>query len=80
MNLDEIYAEPLNVNPGDKVKLWVYSYGDTRLFHVMYILDGHYQDQKFIVCRYYGKVKQWWHHEMIEEKDFKLRRERAKKE
>jgi hypothetical protein len=75
---DEIQAEALDVKPGDKVNLWFWSLGQHRLCHVMYILDGHYKDQIFVVVRYYGKRKQWWHHEMIEENDFKQRREKAK--
>jgi hypothetical protein len=78
MSYDELNNEPLNVSLGDEVNLHLSSIGEIRKFHVMNVLDGHYQDQKFIFGRFYGKRKQYWHHIILDEFEFKLARDRAR--
>lgn len=36
--------------------------------HIMYVLDGVYEDEKLIVYRHFGKYRRWWHQLMCTDK------------
>jgi hypothetical protein len=78
MGYKEIDQEPLDIAAGDSVRLHFRDIGEIRKFHVMQVIDGYYDGQKFIFGRFYGKHKQYWIHRLIEEFDFKHMRHLAK--
>lgn len=54
---------------GDSFRVKFPYYWESKKIHIMYILDGYYDDEKLVVIRYFGKRKQWWHEELFKLKD-----------
>lgn len=70
--LDEIENAMPNIQVGKTYRCNFYHLSHTVKAHVRYVLPSIYKNQPpLIVFAHYGKYKQWWHEEMLNQTDFK---------
>lgn len=72
VNYDCLDYEDFTIQVGKSYHIYASETSRLTKVHIMFILDGFYDEQKIIIYRFYGKYKKWWHQCICTDSNFKF--------